>query len=228
MHITSLAAVGGGCRAKPAQRTVAAGLSPPVVARGGSDRGGGLPWRRRPPWLLGRRGGLDSPRRFGFRWVRTTRGMASATVDAFMVVSSDPDRVLPDLFRVDAAGPSGLAGGENYDGGPADRRVLVRRCRAKARSWFWPEPATMVSAGVTSLLRRCRGIVCSSSLPSLLRGKPQIRFPGSDDDGISGHNPLGGIVFGVGNGWRDLWYVGGDGGAASSSTESSAEMSSHA
>jgi hypothetical protein len=62
--------------------------------------------------------------------------------------------------------------------------------------------------------------------PSLLWEKPHI---GAMDQMMveSMPSPSWGIVFGVGRGWRVMWYIGGIGGVALSCTKFSAEMSCH-
>jgi hypothetical protein len=122
-------------------------------------------------------------------------------------------------------GQSGLAGDKEIEGGPADWKMSVSQCRVKVCSWFWSEPAATISASIVSSL----GIFVHWMLPfllSLLRGKPQIQCPGSDNGGI--HDiPSWGHHFGVERGWRVMWYIGSISGVASSCTEFSVEMSSH-
>jgi hypothetical protein len=61
--------------------------------------------------------------------------------------------------------------------------------------------------GDRSRLRSCRGIECSSL--SRLCSEGNLRSGAPDRTmAASGHDPLEGIVFGVGRGWRVMCYVG--------------------
>jgi hypothetical protein len=94
----------------------------------------------------------------------------------------------------------------------------ILACRCVEEFWFWPKPLPSLGSVVVS---------SACSPPLFSPGETSDLVLVLDDGGISGHDPLWGIIFGVESGWTVMWYVGGDGEVASSYMESMAEMSSH-